>query len=108
MRRITVQVALIRAGDKAVSLPFSPAVLHWALKGPRVAMNNNEEQPSGNPWVKSLLIWGGVFLALLVVVSMFNSKSEVPGTVVSYSDFRQKVEAGEIASVEVSEKRQGG
>ncbi len=68
-------------------------------------MNNNEEQPTGNPWVKSLLIWGGVFLALLVVVSMFSSKAEVPGQTISYSEFRQKVEAGEIAAVEVSEKR---
>ena len=29
---------------------------------------NNEEQPSGNPWMKNLLIWGGIFLALLLVV----------------------------------------
>jgi cell division protease FtsH len=71
-------------------------------------MNNNEEQPSGNPWVKSLLIWGGVFLALLVVVSMFSSKSEVPGKEIPYSEFRQKVRDGEVAEVKVSEKRISG
>ena len=65
----------------------------------------NEEQPSGNPWVKSLMIWGGVFLALLLVVSMVNGKTETPATTLSYSEFRQKIEAGQIASVEVSEKR---
>lgn len=30
----------------------------------------NDDQPNGNPWVKSLLVWGGIFLALLIVVSM--------------------------------------
>ncbi len=29
----------------------------------------NDEQPGGNPWLKNLLIWGGIFMALLLVVS---------------------------------------
>ena len=34
----------------------------------------NDDQPQGNPWIKSLLVWGGIFLALLLVVSMFGPR----------------------------------
>ena len=33
--------------------------------------DNREPDGNGNPWIKSLLVWGGIFLALLLVVSMF-------------------------------------
>ena len=36
----------------------------------------NDDQPSGNPWIKNLLIWGGVFVALLLAVSMLGARSE--------------------------------
>ncbi|MEJ2408590.1 MAG: ATP-dependent zinc metalloprotease FtsH [Novosphingobium sp.] len=64
----------------------------------------NDDQPSGNPWIKSLLVWGGIFLALLMVVSMFGARSET-GTIIPYSDFRARVAAGSVASVEISEER---
>ena len=66
---------------------------------------NNEEQPSGNPWMKNLMIWGGIFLALLLVVSMFNTKAEAPGTQVGYSDFRAQVANGKVEKVQVSETK---
>ncbi len=66
---------------------------------------NNEEQPSGNPWMKNLLIWGGIFLALLLAVSMFNNKAEVPGTQLGYSEFRAQVTNGKVESVQVSENK---
>ena len=65
----------------------------------------NEEQPSGNPWVKNLLIWGGVFLVLLTVVSMFNARNDAAIKALGYSDFRTKVAEGSIASVEIGETR---
>jgi cell division protease FtsH len=65
----------------------------------------NEEQPSGNPWIKSLLVWGGIFLALLLAVSAFNSRSQAQGTQIGYSDFRARVAAGQIESVQISETR---
>ena len=66
---------------------------------------NNEEQPSGNPWMKNLMIWGGIFLALLLVVSMFNNKAEAPGAQVGYSDFRAQVANGKVEKVQVSETK---
>ena len=65
----------------------------------------NEEQPSGSPWVKNLLIWGGIGLALALLVSVFNPRGEVAGTQISYSDFRAKIQAGQIASVQVGETK---
>jgi len=64
----------------------------------------NEQPPEGqNPWVRQLMIWGGIFLALLLVVSMFNGGNQPAGETISYSEFRDRVEAGEVKSVEVSE-----
>lgn len=67
----------------------------------------NDDQPNGNPWVKSLLVWGGIFLALLMVVSMFGARTTT-GTAMPYSEFRSKVVEGSVESVEISEDRIDG
>ncbi|MBT0667255.1 ATP-dependent metallopeptidase FtsH/Yme1/Tma family protein [Novosphingobium profundi] len=67
----------------------------------------NDDQPNGNPWVKSLLVWGGIFLALLMVVSMFSAR-ETTGTTIPYSDFRAKVAAGSVSQVEIGQDRIDG
>ena len=65
----------------------------------------NEEQPNGNPWLKSLLVWGGIFMALLLVVSMFGARTETSGAPLPYSDFRAKVADGSVADVQVGAER---
>ncbi|WP_298199303.1 ATP-dependent metallopeptidase FtsH/Yme1/Tma family protein, partial [Novosphingobium sp.] len=65
----------------------------------------NEEQPNGNPWLKSLLVWGGIFVALILVVSMFGTRTESSGTPIAYSDFRAKVADGSVAEVAVGAER---
>lgn len=67
----------------------------------------NDDQPNGNPWVKSLFVWGGIFLALLLVVTMFGSRAE-SGPVIPYSDFRAKVAEGSVAAVQIGEDRIDG
>ena len=69
---------------------------------------NDEQQPNGNPWMRSLLIWSGIFLALLLAVSMFGAKSETAGSSIPYSDFRTKVIEGSVAEVQVGEERIAG
>ena len=64
----------------------------------------NDEQPNGNPWVKSLLVWGGIFLALLMVVSMFSARTDV-GNAIRYSDFRTKVAEGSVSEVQIGQER---
>ncbi len=69
---------------------------------------NDDPQPNGNPWMRSLLIWSGIFLALLLAVSMFGSKAETAGSSIPYSDFRTKVIEGSVAEVQVGEERIAG
>ncbi|ABC64294.1 ATP-dependent zinc metalloprotease FtsH [Erythrobacter litoralis] len=59
-------------------------------------------QGGPNPWVKSLMMWGGIFLALLLVVSMFGGNSTPAGTQISYSDFRERVAEGAVESVQIA------
>ena len=69
--------------------------------------DNQTPEPEGNgpnPWIKSLMVWGGVFLGLLLVVSLFGGGSQPAGTPLLYSDFKDKVAEGKIESVVISEE----
>ena len=60
------------------------------------------EGPGGNPWMKSLMVWGGIFLALLLVVSLFGQVGAATGTPIAYSDFKGRVEAGSVKNVQIA------
>ena len=69
---------------------------------------NPQQGPEGNgpnPWVKSLMIWGGIFFALLVAVTMFGNGTGATGTPIAYSTFKSKVASGSVKSVTISDKR---
>ncbi len=59
-------------------------------------------EPGGNPWLKSLMVWGGIFVALLLVVSMFGNGAATPGTSIPYSDFRNKIAQGSVSEVQIA------
>ncbi|MEL6237410.1 MAG: ATP-dependent zinc metalloprotease FtsH [Pseudomonadota bacterium] len=64
----------------------------------------NQQPPEGqNPWMKTLWIWGGIFLALLLVVSLFSNSGQPQGTEIQYSEFREQVQEGKIESVQLGE-----
>ncbi len=67
-------------------------------------MNDNQE-PQGNPWTKSLMIWAGIIGALLLIVSISGTASTAAGTTISYSSFRDKVAEGSVKSIEVAPDR---
>src|SRR3546814_7040217 len=68
----------------------------------RVKMNDDKE-PQGNPWIKSAMIWAGVIVALLLFVSIFDSKSVAPaGSSIAYSEFRQKVQEGSVKEISIA------
>ena len=75
----------------------------------RNQQNDPQGGPNGNPgggpnpWVKSLMIWGGVFLALLVLVSVFGNNGANNGESIRYSDFRDRVAEGSVRDVQISE-----
>ncbi len=71
-------------------------------------MNDNKE-PQGNPWIKSALILAGVFLALLMFVTLFDSKSVAQkGTTMAYSEFRAKVVGDNVKEVAIGPDRISG
>ena len=63
--------------------------------------DQNPEPQGQNPWIKSLMIWGGVFLALLLVATMFGNSSQGGGAEMDYSSFRQKVAEGSVEEVQI-------
>ncbi|AKM08380.1 ATP-dependent zinc metalloprotease FtsH [Pelagerythrobacter marensis] len=70
---------------------------------------NDDKQPDGpengggpNPWMKSLMVWGGIFLALVLLVSMFGNAGQPAGKEIGYSTFRENVEAGLVKDVTIS------
>ena len=67
--------------------------------------DNREPDSNGNPWLKSLLVWGGIFLALLFVVTMFGGPREATGSQLRYSDFRSKVAEGSVDEVQIAPNR---
>ncbi|MBB6123516.1 ATP-dependent zinc metalloprotease FtsH [Sphingobium subterraneum] len=67
---------------------------------------NDDKEPQGNPWIKSALIWAGVLVALLMVVTMFEGRSAgTVGTGIAYSDFRAKVQDNQVKEVAVAPDR---
>ena len=71
-------------------------------------MNDNKE-PQGNPWIKSALILAGVFVVLLLFVTVFDSKGiSQKGTAIAYSDFRERVASDQVKEVAISSDRING
>jgi cell division protease FtsH len=65
-------------------------------------MNDNKDS-DGNPWMKSLLIWLGVVVALILFVSMFDSRARtVAADGIPYSEFIQRVDEGSVKEVAIA------
>jgi cell division protease FtsH len=52
------------------------------------------------------MIWAGVIVALVLIVSLVEGKgTSAPGTAIAYSEFRQKVQEGQVKEVAVASDR---
>ncbi|QIG53928.1 ATP-dependent metallopeptidase FtsH/Yme1/Tma family protein [Altererythrobacter sp. BO-6] len=68
--------------------------------------NDGGQGPGGpNPMIRTLMIWGGVFLALLLAVSVFGNTSQTQGTAIRYSDFRDAVAEGSVKEVQIAPEK---
>ncbi len=65
---------------------------------------NDDKQPQGNPWLKSLLIWAAIILGMLMVASMVGGGSTA-GRQLPYSEFKARVADGSVTKVELSDTR---
>ncbi len=64
---------------------------------------NDDKQPTGNPWLKSLAIWAAILVALLAFVTVVDSRGRgAPATGIAYSDFLKKVDEGTVKNVKIS------
>ena len=64
---------------------------------------NDDKEPQANPWMKSLLIWVGILLALVLFVSMFdNSSRGSEGSSIAYSEFLARVDEGTVKNAEIA------
>src|SRR3954467_9402330 len=65
-------------------------------------MNDKDKKP-GNPWTKSLLIWAGVLLALVLFVQMIDGGSRTQtGQAMAYSEFVRQVDEGNVRTVNIA------
>ncbi|WP_033920631.1 ATP-dependent zinc metalloprotease FtsH [Sphingomonas sp. 37zxx] len=71
-------------------------------------MNDNDKQQGpenggGNPWMRSLMVWVGILLALALFVTLFEGRSsQSAGNTIAYSAFLDKVEEGSVREVNVA------
>ena len=64
---------------------------------------NDDKEPQGNPWMKSLLIWVGILLALVLMVSMFDTGTRPrAGEAIAYSEFLSRLDEGSVKDVEIA------
>ena len=67
-------------------------------------MSDQKEPPkTSNPLMKSLFIWIGILVVIMLAVNMFASASRTAAqSTISYSDFLTKVDSDQVRSVQIA------
>jgi len=67
----------------------------------------NEKKPT-NPWAKSLLIWVGILLGLVIFVQLIGGSTKTAtGEAIAYSEFVKQVDEGNVQSVTTASSTSG-
>jgi cell division protease FtsH len=69
-------------------------------------MDNNEKKPT-NPWTKSLFIWMGVLLLLVLFVQSIGGGRAAAGEAMPYSEFVKSVDEGNVQSAVIAASPSG-
>src|SRR5688500_9601854 len=73
--------------------------------GHRTQQNGgSDKEPSVNNWMKSLLIWAGIILALVMFVQLMGGSSTAARDSMPYSEFLNRVEEGTIRQVVIGKE----
>ena len=70
----------------------------------RTPPNGPDKDPAGNSWMKSLLIWAGILLALVLVVQMVGGGAATTANTIPYSEFLKQVDEGQVKQVIVGKE----
>jgi cell division protease FtsH len=60
---------------------------------------SGDKEPSGNNWMRSLMIWAGIILALVLVVQLVGGGAAAPRDSIPYSEFLNKVDDGSVKQI---------
>ena len=63
-----------------------------------------DKEPSGNNWMKSLLIWAGIILALVMFVQLMGGSTTATRDAMPYSEFLNRVEEGTVKQVVIGKE----
>jgi cell division protease FtsH len=67
--------------------------------------NRTPDKEPGNPWMKSLFIWAGILLALVLFVQVMDGGGRGAGAgAMAYSEFLNQVEAGSVKEVAIGKE----
>ena len=66
----------------------------------------DEKKPT-NPWTKSLFIWMGILLVLVLFVQSVGGSREAPGKAMTYSEFVSQVNEGNVRSIAIASTPSG-
>ena len=66
--------------------------------------NGSDKDPSGNGWMKSLLIWAGILLALVLFVQVMGGGASSARDSIPYSEFLNRVEEGTVKQVVIGKE----
>ena len=69
-------------------------------------MNDNDKQPdgNGNPWMKSLMVWVAILVAIALFVTLIEggAQTAAQSSAISYSNFLGKVQEGSVKEVNIA------
>jgi len=60
---------------------------------------SEDKEPQGNPWMKSLFIWAGILLALVIFVQLVEGGRPSSASAIGYSEFLNRVDQGTVKQV---------
>src|SRR5688500_6845476 len=66
--------------------------------------NGSDKEPGSNNWMKSLMIWAGIILALIMFVQLMGGSSTAARASISYSGFINRVDEGQGKTVVIGKE----
>jgi len=67
-----------------------------------------DKEPGASGWMKSLLIWAGILLAVVMVVQMAGGGATAARDSIPYSEFLNRVDEGSVKSVTIGKEAVSG